>query len=346
MAIKEKYYSNYKNDARRWKNRSRTDDRSKRISYILMFFIALSLTLSVLFNSAYISFLNNSKIKDAFADEKIVSMVRKEAAEKFRKAFKDYDIDENLVNSVLSDKAIKSDLNSLVISGEKGFNANIYSKKFVIVDKIEEYLLSKGQKVSEVEKEKLLQISEKFLDEFSEIINFRFWGFYAKLKSFVSYYSIYFEISLLAVTAILFVFLYKQKRKYTHRFFRYSCEAFWSASVALALLYLAFKARGINADYDFTSGEIFEIFITNLFGVFCMAVLSFTVFLFVLGLICFVTSHIMREQFIRQYKHKSNTKGSDEYHKEIISFLEDGKYEGKNNNMNVDELKEPENGQE
>ena len=348
MAVKkDKYYSNYKNDARKWKARSRTDDRSKKNSYILTFFIAFTLTLSVLFNCTFVSFLNDSKIKDAFADEKIISMVKKEATEKFYEAFKEYKVDENLVNSILSDKTIKSDLNSLVISGEKGFDANMYSKKFVIADKLEEYLVSKGQKVSEKDKAKLLDVSEKFLDEFSKIINFRFWNFYAKLKIFASRYAMYIEIVLIATLAILITLLFRQKRKYNHRFFRYSCEALWSTCVALLLLYFAFKAKGISISHDFTSGEIFEIFITNLYGTFCSAMLGFTAFLFVLGLICFVTSHIMREQFIRQYKHKSHTKGSDEYHKEIVSFLEDGKYEGDAKKMNVEELKKSqENGED
>ena len=337
MAVKSKYYSNYKNDSRRWKARSRTDERSKKISYILMFFIASVLVAVVLFNCAFVSFLNNSKVSEALADERIVSMVKKDAAVEFYEAFEDYDVSENLVNSVLNDKAIKSDLDSLVISGQMGFNANIYSKKFVIADKVEEFLVAKGKTVSKAEKEKLQSISAKFLDDFSRIINFRFWGYYAKIKNVISYYSLYIEIAFIATTAILVTFLFRQKRKYTHRFFRYSCEALWSACVALIILYFGFKAIGVGVHYDFTSGEIFEIFINNLFGTYCTILLDFTAFLFIIGIICFVTSHIMRENFIKQYKHQSHTKGSEEYHKEIIDFLEDGKYEGGDEKISLNE---------
>ena len=344
MAVKSKYYSNYKNDSRKWKARSRSDDRSKKISYVLMFFIATVLVFAVLFNCALVSFLNNSKISEALADERIVSMVKEKSAVKFREAFKDYDVSENLVNSVLNDKAIRSDLDSLVISGQMGFNANIYSKEFVIADKVEDFLVAKGQKVSKAEKEKLQSISAKFLDDFSRIINFRFWGYYAKIKNIISYYSLYIEIALLATIAILVTMLFRQKRKYTHRFFRYSCEALWSACVALGILYFAFKAVGVGVHYDFTSGEIFEIFINNLFVTYCTILLDFTAFLFILGIICFVTSHFMRENFIKQYKHQSHTKGSEEYHKEIIDFLEDGKYEGGDEKISMNEPEKPDSG--
>lgn len=324
-----KYYSDYSKDGRKWKPRSRTDAKSKRKSYTLVFFIALILVGAALFDCLFVSYLNDSKISKAFSNQKIIDMVEKKASEVFDNDLGELELDKEFKASVINEDVIKLDLRSLIIEGTKGFNANIYTKREKLIKEVTDYRFKATGKVGEKDKEKITNLCTKYSYDYSQIINFRFWETYTGVKNAITYYALYLELFLVAISAILLGLLYRQKGKYAHRFFRYTFEAFVSASIALVICWVFFSRYGIRISFtDFTSGEIFEIINKALFVDYCRMVINFAVFYFVIGAICFVAMHMMREDFIKQYKKTSHTKDSDQFHKELISFLEDGEYEG------------------
>lgn len=322
------YGTKYSKDKRPWKNKSRTDINNKIKSYIAVFFLSFVFVASILFNSLFVSFFNNSRIADSLCTDKIYSLVSDKAQKGFSSILKDNNIPFSVVSNVLDNTYTEKDMKVFVGNSDGVFDKfDLSARQAMLRTDIENYYESQNIKITKSVSANIDKITDELLDTYASCINLSFWPRYLAIRQTVSTYTFYAEIVIVILVAALCLWLLTHNRKYIHRFHRYMCESCWTA--ALSLTVLSVIIRSFNPVDGTTFSETqYGILFDGLNDYYCNALLIFAAVALCVGILFFIYTLKRRKQLVYRCSHKTlSSEDAAAFHKDIVDFIENGNAE-------------------